>query len=191
MVNSDLVATGLIVAYTIYSLVAISLFGWFAYRITKPTKKPVIKPVLFYSFTTLLIIIGVSLHLTTMHTIPWVKLEMDASKINPDRLIKMEVDSFKFYLLTDSIPQELPTAEPIKVKEGETVMFDVYSKDLTYGFGLFRPNNTMVLQMQVLPLYSNKIIWKFTEKGTFTLRSTEYAGPKSTQMIIPNFITVE
>jgi len=59
MVNSDLVATGLIAAYTIYSLVAIGLFGWFAYRITKPTKTPVVKPVLFYSFTTLLVIIGV------------------------------------------------------------------------------------------------------------------------------------
>lgn len=191
MVNSDLVATGLIIAYTIYSLAAISLFGWFAYRITKPTTKPVVKPVLFYSFTTLLIIIGVLLHLTTMHTIPWVKLEMDASEINPDRVIKMEVDSFNFYVLTGSIRQELPTAEPITVKEDETVMFDVYSKNLTYGFGLFRPNNTMVLQMQVLPLYSNIIVWKFTEKGIFALRSTEYAGPKSTQMTIPNFITIE
>ncbi|MDI3526719.1 MAG: cytochrome c oxidase subunit [Tenuifilum sp.] len=191
MVNSDVVATGLIIAYTIYSLATIILFVWFAYRITKPTQKPVVKPVLFYSFTILLIIIGVSLHLTTMHTIPWVKLEMDASKITPDREIKMEVDSFKFYLLTDSVRQELPINEPLKVQEGETILFDVYSKDLTYGFGLFRPNNTMVLQMQVLPLYHNKIVWRFTEKGTFTLRSTEYAGPKSTRMLIPNFITVE
>lgn len=190
MVNSDVVAKGLIVAYTIYSVSAMAIFAWFAYRITKPNQKPIVKPVLFYSFLMLLIVIGVSLHIITMKTIPWVEVDINAKNIKPDRIIKLEVDSFSFYLLTDSLKQKLP-ARPIVVKQGEKVLFDVYSSDLTYGFGLFRSNNSMVTQMQVLPLYHNKLLWEFNEKGTFTLRSTEYSGPKGTKMVIPNFLVVE
>lgn len=190
MVNSDVVAKGLIAAYTIYSIAAICLFSWFAYRVTKSNQKPVIKPVLFYSFTALLIVIGVSLHITSMSTIPWVKIDEHAKTIKPDTVIKMEVDSFKYYLVTDAGKVALP-GPTLKVKTGQIVLFDVYSNDLTYGFGLFRQNNSMIMQMQVLPRYSNKLLWQFNEKGTFNLRCTEYAGPKSTKMFVPNFLIVE
>jgi len=191
MVNSDLVASGLIWAYTIYSVSAMLLFAWFAYRITKPASKPVVKPVLFYSFTSLLIAIGVSLHLFTMKTIPWVEADINASSIVPDKVIKMEVDSFHFYLISDSGKIQLPIAKPLVVKKGEKVMFDVYSNDLTYGVGLFRKNNSMITQMQVIPLYHNKLLWEFNETGIFTLRSTEYSGPKGTKMVVSNFLMVE
>ncbi|GAB4457206.1 MAG: hypothetical protein Fur0028_11780 [Bacteroidales bacterium] len=190
MVNSDIVATGLIWAYTIYSVSAISLFAWFAYRITKPNQKPILKPVLFYSFFALLIAIGVSLHIITMKTIPWVEVDINAKNMQPDRIVSLEVDSFSFYLVTDSSKVKLP-AQSVVVKQGEKVLFDVYSSDLTYGFGLFRSNNSMITQMQVLPLYHNKLLWEFNEKGTFTLRSTEYSGPKGTKMIVPKFLIVK
>ncbi len=191
MVTSDVVARGLIAAYTIYSIVAMALFAWFAYRITRPNQAPVVKPVLFYSFTTLLVVIGVSLHLTSMHTIPWVHVDMYANKINPDRVIRMEVDSFHYYLVTDTGRIDLEKIKPLHAKKGEKVLFNVYSKDLTYGFGLFRPNNSMLMQMQVLPLYENKLLWHFIEDGTFDLRSTEYSGPKGTKMHYKNFLVVE
>ncbi len=191
MVTSDIVARGLIAAYTIYSIVAIALFAWFAYRITRPNLSPIVKPVLFYSFTSLLVIIGVSLHLTSMHTIPWVEVDMKSSKIIPDRVIALEVDSFHYYLVTDSGRIDIEKAKPLYARKGEKVLFNVYSKDLTYGFGLFRSNNSMLMQMQVIPLYENKLLWHFTEEGPFDLRSTEYAGPKSTRMFYQNFLIVE
>ncbi|MGC8866186.1 MAG: hypothetical protein ACP5O2_10760 [Bacteroidales bacterium] len=191
MVTSDVVARGLIAAYTLYSIAAMALFAWFAYRITRPNQAPVVKPLLFYSFTTLLVIIGVSLHLTSMHTIPWVEIDRNADKITPDRVIRMEVDSFRYYLVTDSGRIDLEKVKPLYAQKGEKVLFNVFSKDLTYGFGLFRPNNSMIMQMQVLPLYENKLLWHFTEEGTFDLRSTEYAGPKGTRMYYQNFLVVK
>jgi cytochrome c oxidase subunit 2 len=191
MVTSDVVARGLIAAYTIYSIVAMALFAWFAYRITRPNQAPVVKPVLFYSFTALLVVIGVSLHLTSMHTIPWVEVDMHANKITPDRVIRMEVDSFHYYLVTDTGRIDLEKIKPLRAKKGEKVLFNVYSKDLTYGFGLFRPDTSMLMQMQVLPLYENKLLWHFMEDGTFDLRSTEYSGPKGTKMYYQNFLVVE
>ena len=47
------------------------------------------------------------------------------------------------------------------IKKGEIVRFNVTSEDLTYGFGLFRADNSMLFQMQVLPGYVNDILWRF------------------------------
>ena len=72
----------------------------------------------------------------------------------------------------------------------EVVLFDVTSNDLTYGFGLFRDNNSMVMQMQVVPGHANDILWEFTENDTYSIRSTEYSGPAGYQMIVEDAVTV-
>ncbi len=51
------------------------------------------------------------------------------------------------------------------------------SHDLVYGFGLFRQDGTMVMQMQVNPGSRNDILWTFLHNGEFDLTSTEYSGP--------------
>ncbi len=57
------------------------------------------------------------------------------------------------------------------------------SKDLTYGFGLFRQDNSMLFQMQVLPGHVNDILWVFDRPGVYTIRSTEYSRPAGIGMI--------
>ena len=69
-------------------------------------------------------------------------------------------------------------------------MFDVTSHDLTYGFGLFRQDNTMVFQMQVVPGHRNDILWKFDKPGVYSIRSTEYSGPKGVPMIVKDAVEV-
>lgn len=70
------------------------------------------------------------------------------------------------------------------------VRFDVTSDDLTYGFGVFRPDHTMVFQMQVVPGHKNDVLWRFTKPGLYTIRSTEYSGPKGYAMIVQDAIEV-
>ena len=60
----------------------------------------------------------------------------------------------------------------------EYVVFDVVSNDLTYGFGLFRKDGSLVTQMQVVPGDRNDLMWLFHKNGVYTIRSTEYSGPK-------------
>ncbi|OQY19782.1 MAG: cytochrome C oxidase subunit II, partial [Anaerolineaceae bacterium 4572_32.1] len=62
--------------------------------------------------------------------------------------------------------------------------------DVTYGFGVFRPDGTMVFQMQVVPGYENRILWKFDAPGTYDVRSTEYSGPRHPEMFIEDAIRV-
>ena len=80
--------------------------------------------------------------------------------------------------------------EGIEVKVGEYVEFVATSTDVTYGLGVFRQDGTMVFQMQVLPGRENRIIWKFDEAGIYDVRSTEYSGPRHSEMYVPDAIRV-
>jgi cytochrome c oxidase subunit 2 len=48
----------------------------------------------------------------------------------------------------------------------------------------------MVFQMQVLPGRENNIIWKFDDPGIYDVRSTEYSGPRHSEMYISDAIQV-
>lgn len=80
---------------------------------------------------------------------------------------------------------------PIRVRAGEFIRFSAVSKDVTYGLGVFRPDGTLVFQMQVLPGRTNTIVWKFDQAGTYDIRSTEYSGPRHPEMFLSQALVVE
>ncbi len=84
---------------------------------------------------------------------------------------------------------QLPS-NPVVIPAGEPVEFLLTSSDVTYGFGIFRQDGTMVTQMQVLPGYENRLVWSFNTPGYYTVRSTEYAGPETPTMVLPDVIQV-
>ena len=180
MVDSKIVLFGQTLGYTIYAVVIILLVGWFGWRLTHPGKGRGMKPGLFYAFVAVLAVLGFSLHVTTSLTIPWVKPDLDRDSVQADRTFAIKVADHRF---------ELP-AERMVARVGEKVRFEVDSADLTYGFGVFRPDNTMVFQMQVVPGHRNDVVWTFTEPGLYTVRSTEYSGPKGVGMIVKDALEV-
>jgi cytochrome c oxidase subunit 2 len=48
----------------------------------------------------------------------------------------------------------------------------------------------MLFQMQVIPGHANEIVWLFDTPGVYTIRSTEYSGPKGLEMIEKNAVVV-
>lgn len=78
----------------------------------------------------------------------------------------------------------------IEVKAGEFVEFVATSGDVTYGFGAFRPDGRLAFQMQVIPGYENRLVWKFDAPGLYDVRSTEYSGPRHSEMFIEDAIRV-
>jgi cytochrome c oxidase subunit II len=78
----------------------------------------------------------------------------------------------------------------MEARVGEYVEFVATSQDVTYGFGAFRQDGSMVFQMQVLPGMENRMIWKFDEPGDYDVRSTEYSGPRHSEMYVPDAIRV-
>ena len=180
MVDSQIVLNGQTIAYTCYAFVIILLMGWFGYKITRKGKGNKVSNALFYSFVTMLVVLGVSLHIVTYNTIPWSPMDLNRAEIQPDKVFDISVANHQF-----SLP-----AEKLVVKVNEKVLFNVTSHDLTYGFGLFREDNSMVFQMQVVPGHKNDILWQFGKPGTFTIRSTEYSGPKGAAMVLKDVVEV-
>jgi cytochrome c oxidase subunit 2 len=180
MVDSTLVLFGQTLAYTFYAIAMILVVGWVAWRLTKPGKGGGVKPAVFFTFVAFLTVLGVSLHLITLKTIPWVEPDLHRASVQVDRVFEIRVADHEF---------RLPEARLV-VKVGEKVRFVVTSDDLTYGFGVFRPDHTMVFQMQVVPGHTNDVIWQFTKPGLYTIRSTEYSGPKGIHMVVPDAIEV-
>lgn len=181
MTDSVVVLGMLKLVYTIYSLTAISLIAWFARGLINPKGKPsIVKPSRFYGFVGVLVFVGVAIHIVTFNKIPWVEIDFKRSGITPDQQVNIVVKDHKFILPEDKITIQCNTH----------VLFNVDSKDLTYGFGMFRQNLSMVFQMQVVPGSPNELMWKFAKNGVYSIKSTEYSGPKGVRMDVYNAIEV-
>lgn len=180
MVDSQLVLWGQTVAYSCYAVAIILIMAWFGVKLTKSGKSSTLNKSMFYTFVGFLVVLGVSLHIITYNTIPWAAMDINRADITPDKTFDIKVVNHEF---------QLP-AEKLEIKVGEKALFDVTSMDLTYGFGLFRQDNSMLFQMQVVPGHRNDILWQFDKPGVYTIRSTEYSGPKGAQMIVKDAVVV-
>jgi cytochrome c oxidase subunit 2 len=130
----------------------------------------------------LFVLIGVFLvfnAITLSPLVPWQKW-MFWSKPTPDRTIAVAFGDYEI---------RLPT-EGIEVQVGEYVEFVATSDDVTYGLGVFRKDGSLVFQEQVLPGRENRIVWQFNAAGLYDVRSTEYSGPRHSEMYIPDAIRV-
>lgn len=128
----------------------------------------------------LLITVAVVFNAITLSPlVPWQQWRL-WSHPSPDKSFFVEFEDYQI---------KLP--EPgIAVRAGEFVEFVATSRDVTYGFGVFRPDGTLVFQMQVLPGYENRFLWKFDKPGLYDVRSTEYSGPRHPEMFIKGAIKV-
>jgi cytochrome c oxidase subunit 2 len=180
MVDSKMVLTGQTLAYTLYCIVIILLVAWFSIKVTGRGKGLAVKPAIFYTFVGFLTVLGVSLHLITYNTIPWSKMDLNRSDYKPAKTFVIRVKDHQFIM----------PSEKLIVNVNDTILFDVKSEDLTYGFGLFRSDNSMMFQMQVVPGHRNDLLWHFDREGVFTIRSTEYSGPKGVFMILKDAVQV-
>ena len=130
----------------------------------------------------LFVLIGVFLvfNLVTLSPlVPWQQW-LFWSKPAPNQTVSVEFGDYEIRL----------PSEGVEAKVGEYVEFTATSTDVTYGLGVFRKDNSMVFQMQVLPGRENRIVWKFDEPGVYDVRSTEYSGPRHSEMYVPDAIRV-
>ena len=181
MVDSTTVLWGQTLAYTFYVLAIMAVMGWFALRVTQDgTEQRRQARATSTPSSTFLVVLGVSLHFITYYTIPWKPMDMHRATITPDKVFDIGVAAHTF---------QLP-AEKLQVACNDKVLFNVTSSDLTYGFGLFRHDHSMLFQMQVVPGHRNDILWQFDKPGVYTIRSTEYSGPAGVDMIVKDAVVV-
>lgn len=180
MLESSNVMSLMKVVYVAYVMVVLSLIALFVFGATSQKQIKTKIKIPFYGWIGFLVFVGVGIHLLTYNTIPWVKWDLNRDKVQADQEFKIAMADYKF---------ELPEKQLI-IKEGQMVRFNLESKDYTYGFGLFRENGSMVFQMQVVPGSKNDLVWKFDKAGNYSIRSTEYSGPKGGNLLVKNAVVV-
>ena len=127
MIDSSHVLNLMKVVYVIYVAIVISMVGMYTIGLTREIKIiPKIK-IPFYGWIGLLVFVGVGIHIMTYNMIPWVKWDLNRDKIKADK------NSISQLLITN-----LPCLKNPCYRRGQTVRFNLHSKDYTYGFGLFR-----------------------------------------------------
>ena len=127
-----------------------------------------------------LIVVALAVNVITLTPlVPWQEWLL-WSNPTPAQSFSIEVENYTFHF----------PSQGIQTQAGEFVEFVVTSRDVTYGFGVFRKDGTMVFQMQVVPGHENSITWKFDQAGSYDVRSTEYSGPRHPEMFVPDAISV-
>lgn len=59
---------------------------------------------------------------------------------------------------------------------GDEVLFQVTSKDVTHGFGVYDPDLKLIAQTQAMPHYTNTATIKFDKPGTYKILCLEYCS---------------
>ena len=59
---------------------------------------------------------------------------------------------------------------------GQQVEFHVTSDDVNHGLGIYDPDMRLVVQVQAMPTYTNKIVHTFDQPGTYQILCMEFCG---------------
>ncbi|MDQ2681505.1 MAG: cytochrome C oxidase subunit II [Candidatus Eremiobacteraeota bacterium] len=74
------------------------------------------------------------------------------------------------------IAEQYGFAMPATVPLDTPIVFDVTSRDVNHGFGIYAPGGNLISQVQAMPDYVNHLEVTFTTPGRYTIRCLEYCG---------------
>lgn len=74
------------------------------------------------------------------------------------------------------IASQYSFALPPVVPSDKNIVFDVTSKDVNHGFGIYDPRGRLVAQVQAMPDYVNHLPLRFRTTGHYVVRCLEFCG---------------
>ena len=171
--------------YGIYFILISVFLAWFIFKVRrkgKTVREEVVsgidkrEKVFFFSLISVVIFAHV---VTLSNLVPWQKWKLWTDP-TPVKYFNINIKDYQFNF------SELP----IEIASGQFVEFSLTSCDVTYGFGVFSEDGTLVFQLQVLPGYANRYVWNFDQPGYYDVRSTEYSGPDHSSMHVKKAIHI-
>ncbi|HEU4763233.1 MAG TPA: hypothetical protein VFS28_01175 [Gemmatimonadales bacterium] len=126
----------------------------------------------FFALTTVLV---VALVLTLQHT-PYV-----SAKTRPPA-VTLSVNGMMWAWQIASSDTAGRAAGRAVVPVGQPVMIEVGSYDVNHAFGIYRPDGTLLGQLQAMPGYRNRMEVVFPAPGIYHVACLEYCGLGHHQM---------
>ena len=122
------------------------------------------------------LILLVAIGLLAAFTIPRSPYYLFA-ETQPTQTIYVGALQFQFILSDDVIdPKELSGISNLILPLDEVIEFRVTSLDVNHGLAIYNPGQQLIAQTQAMPGYVNRLRWKFSESGTYTIYCLEYCG---------------
>lgn len=69
------------------------------------------------------------------------------------------------------------------IEAGKEIEFRVQTEDVTHGMGVYDPQMRLLFQVQVMPGYTNSVVHRFDQLGTYKILCMEYCGVAHHEMI--------
>jgi cytochrome c oxidase subunit 2 len=66
--------------------------------------------------------------------------------------------------------------QPATFAHGQVVEFRVTSSDVNHDFGIYNPDGQIVGQVQAMPGYTNVLVMRFDQPGSYQIRCLELCG---------------
>lgn len=156
------------VAWITSAVFMLAILGMFIFVAVNSTEKREYEPIVkkwykarkFYG--TVLIIFMIAVTLYTIRLLPFnqpVYSEGEEPTI-------VSVEAFQFGWEMDQT----------EFSVGESIEFDVTSKDVNHGFGIYNEEMELIAQTQAMPNYTNTVYITFEVPGTYEILCLEYCG---------------
>ena len=108
-------------------------------------------------------VLGLGLFALSLHAYPYPAFRARALGAPVDTIAVLGAQ-WGWSLARDTVPVRVP------------VEFVVRSKDVNHDFAVYDPDGRLLVQVQAMPGYANRLIYRFDRPGTYTVRCLEYCG---------------
>ncbi len=122
------------------------------------------------------VVLGVVLLACLALTLPRVPYLSARSTITPD--VRIAVTGWMWTWRFDPISGDGVRAEPqnLTVPAGKLIEFNVTSGDVNHGFGIYDDQGRLLIQVQVMPGYTNQLRYRFLAPGVYHILCMEFCG---------------
>ena len=105
-----------------------------------------------------MVVLGLVVSVTSLREWPHTQAGGDALVVN--------IESGQWWWDTDTT--EIPL--------GQQVEFRVTTEDVNQGLGIYNSDMQLLVQVQAMPSYTNKVVYTFEEPGTYQILCMEFCG---------------
>jgi cytochrome c oxidase subunit 2 len=121
------------------------------------------------------ILIAVTFVVFSVSTISLAPYPYTHSSVVPTMTIDVQAQQFA-WCLAPAPNWGQDCQSPYKIPVGSVVLFNVKSIDVTHGFGIYDASGQIDAQVQVMPDFTNSVLYDFTHNGTYYIRCLEFCG---------------
>ncbi|MHA2168304.1 MAG: hypothetical protein ACXAB7_00195 [Candidatus Kariarchaeaceae archaeon] len=101
-------------------------------------------------------------------------------------VIDVQAQQYAFTILKDGAP--VSATNPLET--GTTYVFELRTIDTTHGFGIYDPDGILLVQAQIVPDYTTRLVYNFDDAGTYKIICMEYCGIDHHGMLYDQLVVV-